>query len=62
MFWGMSGFNVSRGHSLRDFNLQTTNYNNLANNYSTNAGTYAIWMPHFFIATRGCNTSNNEWF
>lgn len=66
MFWGMATLNVSRG-SARDFNLQTNYFSlgggsTLSNNYSSNSGTFAIVMNRFSIATRSCNTSNNEWF
>ena len=58
MFWGLSSFNVSRGHT-QDFNLQTDFYLNagdtIATNYSSVPTTYSIMMAHFFIATRDCS-------
>ena len=63
MFWGMSAFNISRG-SVRDFNFQS-NYFTLSGsptidtNYSSNTGTYGILLSYYFLATRGCNGSNN---
>ena len=65
-FWGINGFNISRGN-IRGFHFQSDFYdfsNNLDNNYTSyvNHGTYAVSLDYFWIATRGCNISNQEWW
>lgn len=66
MFWGINGFNFSRGY-IRSFHFQSDFYdhsNNLDNNYASyaNHGTYAVSLDYFWIARRGCNLTANEWW
>ena len=66
MFWGMSAFNISRGNT-RIFNFQSNYYDltgspTIDTNYSTTTGIYGVLLSYFFLARRGCNSSNNEWF
>ena len=61
MFFGISGFNVSRAFT-RLFEVDTNNDNDLNLGYRSNFATYSAVFTHLFIAVRGCNTSNNEYF
>ena len=63
MFWGMSAFNLSRG-TTRVFNFQSDYFAQsgsptIDTNYSHNTGTYGVQLSYYFLATRGCNSSNN---
>lgn len=67
MFWGITSFNMSRGF-IHGFNFQNDYYSisgaNLNTNYLTyvNQGTYEIILTHFYIATRDCNLTNQQFF